>query len=398
MNSYVLPLQNSEDLLQEFKKIGVDSGGIKIMRTKSFLRPIKIYRLASYCANILKQEMLSLGGDVALGRGALTGKDKTTDCLVLGNLSQLLRLAEKLKKQPFGLFQIGQDIKSVLDNFERKNILLGIGDRTVRFGQRTMVMGIINTTPDSFSGDGIFGMEAEEAFIFAKDMIKNGADILDIGGESSRPGAHRISVKEERCRVMPLLSRLAKKTDIPLSIDTTKSEVAHAALDSGATIVNDISALRFDKKMAKLVARYKATVVLMHMKGLPQTMQRNPQYEDVIGEILTFLNEAILRAEDAGINREKIIVDPGIGFGKTLENNFEILNKLSAFKSLGRPVLVGFSRKSMIGKVLKLDVHERKWGTAACLSLAISHGADMVRVHDVREMKQVTKMLDAILR
>lgn len=368
------------------------------MLKKSFVRLIKLHRVASYSANILKQEMLSLGGDVALCRGALTGKDKTTDCLVMGNVSQFLRLAEKLKKQPFGLRDVASDIRVLIKNFEKKGPFFVAGNKKFRMGRRTFLMGIINMTPDSFSRDGLLKRDIDETLALAEAFVASGADILDIGGESTKPGAEKISEKEEIRRVMPLISRLVKKVRIPISIDTTKSAVARAALDAGATIVNDVSALHFDKKMAKLIARFKASVILMHMQGIPQTMQKKPEYKDLLCEIIGFLKDAVLRAQEAGIALEKIAVDPGIGFGKTVEHNLEILRNLSAFKSLGRPVLVGVSRKSFIGKILKCDVDKRQWGTAGACAMAAAHGADIVRVHDVHEMKQVLKFVDILAR
>ena len=398
MNPYVLALKRPEDLIGEFKDIGVDGGGIEIMLAKGFLRIIKIHQIPSFLANILKQEMLSLGGDVALSRGSITGKDKRTDCLVIGNLSQIRALVEKLKRQPFGLSLIGQAIKEAVGHFECKGSVLDVAGKKVHFGRRTWVMGIINVTPDSFSRDGIFGMDPDRALLFVQDMVDNGADILDVGGESSRPGSKRISAKEEMRRVMPLLERMEKKIRIPISIDTTKSEVAHAALDRGVSIVNDISALRFDKKMTKLVARYKACLVLMHLKGTPHSMQQNPQYRDVMAEIISFLAEAIKKARDEGIPEDKIIVDPGIGFGKNFEHNLKILDRLSELKCLGRPILTGLSRKWFIGKILHADVDKRSWGTAAAISMAVAHGADIVRVHDIKEMKEVVSVSDAIIR
>ncbi|MBI5872740.1 MAG: dihydropteroate synthase [Candidatus Omnitrophica bacterium] len=398
MNPYILTFRGPEELVEEFKKIGVDRGGIQIMRRKGFSRCIKIHKLQNFSANILKQEMLSLGGDVALSRGTLTGEDKTTDCLVLGNASQVLQLSEKLKKQPFGLAQLAAQMRSCLGRFEKGRVVLDIAGKNIYLGKRTLLMGIINVTPDSFSGDGILGIEPDKALAFAQDMVKYGADILDIGAESSRPGSSRISAKEELNRVIPFIKRLRKYVRVPFSIDTTKSEVAHAALDLGVEIVNDISALRFDRKMAKLVARYKASLVLMHMKGVPYNMQKGPAYEDVIAEVIEFLGGALEKAQDAGIEEKKIILDPGIGFGKGLKHNLEILNRLGALKSLGRPVLVGLSRKRFIGKILNAEVHERAWGTAAAASMAIASGADIIRVHDVKEMAQVAKVSDAIVR
>lgn len=398
MRPYVLALGRSEDLLAQFRKIGVDAGGSGIMLLKGFLRAVKIHEIRPFLANILKQEMLSLGGDAAVSRGSLTGRDRKTDCLLLGTLSQFSHLEDKLKKQPFALAGLGREIAAVLENFERKENIFDFCGRRIRFGKKTVVMGIINTSFDSFSGDGKFFSDPGRGLVYAQDMAANGADMLDLGGESTRPGSKRISAKEEMVRVLPLLKKIAKKIRLPISIDTMKSEVAAAALDAGASIVNDVSSLRFDKRMAKLISRCRAGVVLMHMKGTPRTMQAAPHYGDCVGEIMGFLADAIRRARDAGIAEEKIVVDPGIGFGKGLEHNLEILSRLSSFRSLGRPVLIGLSRKWFIGKILQVDVHKRIWGTAAAVGLAIAGGADIVRVHDVREMKQVVKVADAIVR
>jgi dihydropteroate synthase len=398
MNPYVLALNHPEDLVEEFKKIGVDTGGIEIMRSKGFSRIVKVHRLPCFWGNILKQEMLSLGGDVALSRGSITGQTKYTDGLVMGSFSQIIQLSEKLKKQPFGLSRIGCQIKGALKNFDRRGTVLDLAGKKIRLGRKTFMMGIINATPDSFSGDGIVGMDPERVFAFAQDMVSQGADMLDIGAESSRPGSRGVSVREELQRILPVLKQLTKKIGVPISVDTTKSEVAHAALDLGASIINDISALRFDKKMAKLACRYKACVVLVHMKGAPLTMQKNPRFEDVVGEVVSFLNGAIDRALEAGISGDRIIVDPGIGFGKTVRHNIEILDRLSELKSLGKPILVGISRKRFIGKILDADVHNRIWGTAAATSLAITHGADIMRVHDCPQMRQVIGLADAVVR
>lgn len=258
-------------------------------------------------------------------------------------------------------------------------------------------MGILNATTDSFSGDGILGMDPWRALAMARRMVDDGADILDIGGESSRPGSRRISAKDELKRVLPFLKLFAKSLPAAvLSIDTTKSEVAHAALDCGVHIVNDISALRNDRKMAGLVARYGAAVVLMHMKGAPRTMQKSPRYDDLMEEVAGFLDASIKKALDSGIRQDRIIIDPGIGFGKTLAHNTEIIEKLSELKVFGRPILAGVSRKWFIGKILGAEVSERLWGTAAAVCAAIAGGADIVRVHDVRQIKEVVRVWDAI--
>lgn len=269
--------------------------------------------------------------------------------------------------------------------------------RDFEFGSRTYIMGILNLTPDSFSGDGIYkdiGRALEEA----EKITEEGADIIDIGGESTRPCAASVGLEEEIERVIPVIKRLRKLIDIPISIDTRKSDVALRALDNGASIINDITGLESDSNMLGLARRYNAKVVIMHIKGNPQTMQQNPTYSCLITEIKEKLQNLVRKAEKYGIKKENIIVDPGIGFGKTYEHNLEILNNLSDFKALGKPILVGPSRKSFIGNVLGVEAKERIFGTAASVAIAIKNGADIIRVHDVKEMKQVAKVSDAIVR
>jgi dihydropteroate synthase len=270
-------------------------------------------------------------------------------------------------------------------------------DRGLLLGEKTLVMGILNVTPDSFSGDGLAG-DVTRGVKQGEAMLAGGADIFDVGGESTRPGSEPVPAAEELRRVIPLIKALAEEFPLPISIDTTKAEVAKAALDNGAVIINDISALGLDENMTPLAAKTGAGVGLMHMQGTPRNMQQNPQYEDVIGDIRDFLQKAAERAEAAGVARESIVLDPGLGFGKTLEHNLEILRRLEEFTSLGYPLLVGTSRKAMIGKILGGEASDRREGTAATVALAITGGADIVRVHDVREMARVAKMADAVIR
>lgn len=258
-------------------------------------------------------------------------------------------------------------------------------------------MGIINVTPDSFSGDSV--PDPDSAIARSWQLVQDGADILDIGGESTRPGSQPISADEELKRIMPVIERLiANGVPVPISVDTYKPEIAKRALDAGVCIVNDIFGGR-QPKMLELVADFKRTIIIMHMQGTPQTMQLNPTYTDCVQEIAEFLQTQAGAAMQAGLPKERIIVDPGIGFGKTVEHNLEILRRLREIKWLGFPVLIGTSRKSFIGKVLGIEVPaERVWGTAATIVLAIVNGADIVRVHDVREMVQVARMTDAMVR
>jgi len=267
---------------------------------------------------------------------------------------------------------------------------------TFDFTRRTYVMGILNVTPDSFSDGGKF-FDKERAVEQALRMQEEGADIIDIGGESTRPGAEKISVREEISRVVPVIQALSNKVRIPISIDTYKSDVAEAAVSAGATIINDISGLRFDPRMPRVAAGHQVPVVIMHIKGTPKNMQKDPSYQALIPEVVDYLRKGIEVARDAGIADDKIIIDPGIGFGKTLEHNIEIIKKLDEFSGLERPILVGPSRKSFIGKILgDLSVTERVEGTSAAIAICIFNGANIIRVHDVKEMARVAKVADRI--
>ncbi len=265
---------------------------------------------------------------------------------------------------------------------------------SLTFGRRTHIMGVLNVTPDSFS-DGGEWMDPERALRRARTMVRQGADLVDVGGESTRPGARPVSAQEEIRRVVPVIERLAAE-NILVSIDTSKAAVARAAFKAGAKILNDVTALRGDRAMAKTAARAGVAVILMHMKGTPRTMQEHPDYGDVVEEILGFFREILKSAWRAGIERDKIILDPGIGFGKLPEHNLEILRRLDEFRSLGRPLAIGTSRKSFIGRALNRRVNDRMSGTAATVAAAILRGADVVRVHDVREMTDVARMTDLL--
>ena len=259
-------------------------------------------------------------------------------------------------------------------------------------------MGVLNVTPDSFSDGGVF-LEADRALARAQDMIDAGADIIDIGGESSRPGAAPVSVEEELRRVISVVQKLSVISDqlsVRISVDTTKSAVAREALAAGAHIINDISALRFDPEMAGVVRDARAGVILMHLQGDPATMQIEPRYRDVVADVRAFLSDRIAFAESEGIPPAAIAIDPGIGFGKNLEHNLQLLAALDAFTGLGRPLVVGTSRKAFIGKVLKRETPDRIWGTAATVAWAVAHNARVVRVHDVAEMSDVVRMIEAI--
>ncbi len=400
----ILSISSQRDLKKLMQDINVDPYGVKIMlpKTQSYL--LKINSLSNISANILKQEMLSLGGDVALARNALTGRVKKTGCLVMGNLAQFTRLSDKLNKQPFGLNELAQGLNLTLKNYQKDSFQLKAGRYKLNLGSRSYIMGIVNVTPDSFSGDGFYrtheltNSRTHELIIdYAERLIKDGADIIDVGGESSRPGAKAVSLKDEILRVIPVIKTLAKKINLPISVDTYKPEVARLALDNGASLINDISGLR-DIKMAKIVSRYKAGIVIMHMLGSPRSMQKNPRYNSLVDDIIVYLESAVKKAEESGVDRESIIIDPGIGFGKTLEHNLEILKRLREFKSLGKPILIGTSRKSFIGKILRAEPDNRLFGTVASCVNACVNGANIVRVHDVKAVKQALMISDSIKR
>jgi dihydropteroate synthase len=264
-------------------------------------------------------------------------------------------------------------------------------------GKRTLIMGILNVTPDSFSDGGRY-LEPERAVAHGLRLVKEGADIIDIGGESTRPGADPVPAEEELRRVIPVIEGIKQESNVMISIDTYKAQVAEVALAAGAGMVNDISALRLDEEMINVAVKYDVPVVLMHMQGTPRTMQENPQYNDVVSDIINFLGERIAAAAAAGIPKERLIIDPGIGFGKLLQHNLEILRRLDEFKALGRPILIGPSRKSFIGQLTGAPVEERLPGTIASIVLGILRGADIIRVHDVREARQAVQVADAIIR
>ena len=391
----VISIDGSPSARSEMGKIGVHETGIRIMEKKAIFYSIKVENVKSQTANIIKQEMLSLGGEAAVSRDVLNFSRKKSDVLLLGTEKQFRELIVKLSRQPFGLPLLSQEIKKVFSNYQKRDFKLSSKGHTLQLGKRTLIMGVLNVTPDSFYDGGRYS-NLRKAVERALEMVEEGADIIDIGGESSRPGANSVEEKEELERVIPVIKKLLSRIKVPISIDTYKSGVAKKAIDAGASIVNDISALRMDEKMAKVIESSGVPVCLMHMQGTPRNMQRNPRYKDVVSEIFAFLRERIDFCEQAGIDIEKTIVDPGIGFGKTVLHNLEILKNLDQFKSLGRPIMIGVSRKSLIGKVLQLKPEERLEGSLASAIWSMTKGASILRVHDVRETKRAVKMVEAI--
>lgn len=277
----------------------------------------------------------------------------------------------------------------------RRHFKFRIKGGEIELGKRTLVMGVLNVTPDSFSDGGLY-FDKQLAIDRALQMVEEGADIIDIGGESTRPFSDPVPLEEELRRVIPVIEAIAPKVAIPISIDTYKAKVASEALQAGASIVNDISGLRFDPDLARVVSENGAGLILMHIKGTPKTMQLDPHYEDVILEIKEYLKESIKKAESEGVHPDSIVIDPGIGFGKKLNHNLEIFRRLRELEELGKPILVGPSRKSFIGEILGVPVSERLYGTLGAVAYCALKGVHIVRVHDVKAVRQVLDIIDAI--
>lgn len=393
-----LHLKSSNEAVEVLKKINVDPYGIEAMLPKMLHLNILLEGIKCKVANIIKQEMLSIGGDAAVSRSSVSCSVAETDILIMGTTKQLHRFADKISIQPLGLDIISQKIKLLLSNISKDHFILKTCKRELVIGDRTHIMGILNVTPDSFSDGGRF-KTPEDAIEYGLSMVEEGADIIDIGGESSRPGAEPVSTEKELSRVLPVIKGLFQQINVPISIDTTKAEVAKRSIECGAEIINDISAMSFDRNMADTVAKTGASVVLMHMRGTPQDMQKGDlSYKSLRGDIIDFLDDKIEKAQKVGIPFENIAIDPGIGFGKSSEDNVKILKHLSEFKVLGRPIVTGVSRKSFIGIISGDGTLERLEGTAAAVSAAIMNGSNIVRIHDIKSMKKVVAIADAIVR
>jgi len=360
--------------------MGVSCGGARLMAEKALPLNIVVEDMSCAEANILKQEMLILGGDAAIHRDVITGNQERSDVLLLGSRSQMRKLCTRMQRQCFSLPEIGRELEQHL---EVRGFVFAFRGGELACRERTHIMGILNVTPDSFSDGGLF-RDPETAAEHALLMEKNGADVIDIGGESSRPGADTVTVDEEISRIIPVFERLQDTAHIPLSVDTRHAEVARKALEAGASIVNDITGFE-DPAMIEAAASSGAGVIIMHMQGKPQTMQDNPRYDDVVADILRFLETRAGKAIKGGVKEHSIMVDPGIGFGKTPMHNIEILHKVADFRTLGFPVLIGASRKSFIGKTIGLEPGERLPADTAVTTYCTAQGIDMVRVHDVKE-------------
>lgn len=393
----LLALPTPDHAVRELQRVAVDAYGIAEMVPKMRTLCIGLQQLECRQANILKQEMLSLGGDAAVARGTVACSIDGTDCILIGTAKQLTRLCRKLTTQPFGLAALSAELEALLNRVARAPSGWKTSSRTLSL-QRPLIMGILNITPDSFS-DGGRCNTISQAFDRALQMEAEGADIIDIGGESTRPGAALIPADEELERVLPVIERLSTVLKCPVSVDTWKSSVAEKALSAGAEIINDISGFTFDTEMAGVAAASGAGVVLMHTRGTPDKMQQNTLYVNLMLEVTAGLSASIEQARTAGISDDCIALDPGIGFGKNVAGNLELLRRLSELSCFGMPILTGTSRKGFIGNILnRTESDDRLYGTAATVALSIANGASILRVHDVGAMRDVADMAHAIVQ
>lgn len=389
----VIVIHDLAEARRVMEGMAVSPSGVSIMDRKALFRVVRLKGLDVRAANILKQEMLSRGGEVAISRDVYEMRGREAECLIMGTASQFERLLPKLKEQPFGLRAIGESIAAALAHFDRSRPDC---HPCLAAPARPVVMGVVNVTPDSFS-DGGDHLDPEAAVRTAWRMVEEGAGLIDIGAESSRPYSGGIDAEEELRRLLPVLRGLGPDFPVPISVDTSKATVAAAALEAGASMINDITALRGDPEMAAVVRDAGCAVVLMHMKGTPRTMQDNPTYDNVVEEVYSFLAERLSWAVDQGIPEVNLLVDPGIGFGKTTEHNLELLRQLRGLRCLGRPVVLGASRKAFLGRLLGLDApKERDVGTVVTTALAALQAVDVVRVHDVKSNAQAVAVMQAL--
>jgi dihydropteroate synthase len=390
-----LPIAGARDARLHLKRVGVDADGIPALEGRTFHLNLQMEGVSSRTAILLKQEMLSLGGDAVVNTRVFDCSVDSTDVILTGTLSQIEALNFKLTGYP-DLASFAVDLRETLDGISKSHFVVRCRKKTFTLGTKTLLMGVLNVTPDSFSDGGLF-FDKEKAVARGLKMADEGADMIDIGGESTRPGSKPLELDEELRRVIPVIESLAARVEAPISIDTYKSSVAGRAIDAGAQVINDISGLNFDPDLARIAAGAEAPLILMHIRGIPETMQRDVRYGSLFSEILHSLKRSVEKAEAAGVAPGQIIVDPGIGFGKNLEDNLLLIRNLSEFSVLGKPILLGTSRKSFIGKLLGgADAAERLEGTLASTVIGIMNGAHIVRCHDVRQAKRAITIADAI--
>ena len=387
-----LKIENLEDAKKIIINSNCDECVYDKFSKKIISEPFIVENIDNRAANILKQEAISCGADVSVSKEVSLFKKGKSTAVICANKNQIEKISLKIKEQPFGLKDLSKKIIEI-NSTQLKQIVCST--KKISLKNKPLVMGIINLSPDSFFKNGI--EDETLACEVAKEMQDYGADIIDVGAESTRPGSKPIAVREEVKKIKTFLKIFRKKSSIPVSIDTYKSEVAEVALGEGADIINDIYALRYSKNMAKVISKNKAAVVLMHMRKTPLTMQKDIKYNNVISEIFNFLDKQIEFALENGIKKDSIIVDPGIGFGKTVENNSLVIKRLFEFKSLNVPLLVGLSNKSFLAKIIDdVDLDERLIATIVANIVSVLNGADILRVHNVKEIKKSLKIIKAL--
>ncbi len=377
----VQKLSCATNMKETLRELGVDSGGIAILAAKSKCHIIKIDALHVGAANILKQDALSIGADLAVPRGTVVAKEPFVNCILLATTKQLEVLGKKELAQPFGLKELAHKLQAI---------------SKIKKPTHATIMGVVNANDDSFFSGSRF--KSSDAIVKIESMIEEGAEIIDIGGVSSRPNAPMVSCEEEFARIEPIVNLIAEEKlyeKCRFSIDSYTPNVIKYALESGFSIVNDITGLE-DNEVCRLCAEFDATAVIMHMQGRPQDMQRNPHYNNILDDIYNFFEERIIKAESFGV--KDIVLDVGIGFGKTLEDNLMLLKNLEHFLTLKKPLLIGASRKSMIDKIAPSSVEERLSGTLALHLEAFRNGASILRVHDVYEHMQALKVQEALFK
>ena len=384
MHDFVLREIKKTNIENELKKIGFDKSYTHKAKEKFEYKNIKIYSLKPAMANIIKQTSLSVGCDCATHREVITGKIENSDCILGGSVSQIKKVAEKLKFQPFGLKKLGEELEKLCPP-------LAGGPKSVISRRGTQLVGILNLTPNSFSDGGMYN-DFNRAKEHLLELINDGADIVDIGAESTKPYSKAVPAKEQLEKLLPIID--FAKGKIPLSIDTRSSEVAEECLNAGANIINDVSGFDYDEKMADIIAKYNVPVIIQHSKGTPENMQNSPVYADLMEEIFLNLRKKVDFARSKGI--ENIIIDPGIGFGKSREDNFEIIRRVEEFESLGCPIMLGISRKSLLN-MQNADNFDKDIYTTAINALAIERNVDYIRVHNVKMHKKLIDLMSMFM-
>lgn len=390
----VITIHNREHAQHELMALNCETAGVQIMSPKAVFKTIKLENVPTKAANLLKQTFLAKGGEVAVAKGSANLSVEYTDVLVCATRKQYSLALQQLKMQPWGLPDLAAAIAATLqheEEFPKRHFTLGTHTLRIEPG-KTLVMGILNITPDSFSDGGRYD-SVERALCHMEQMIADGADIIDIGAESTRPygNSQKVSAEQELERLLPILEKVAKYSTVPISVDTYKAQVAEAALQAGAHMINDVWGLQGDPAMAAVVAKYNVPVFVMH------NQQEAVYQRDIMADICAFLSHSIEIAVAAGVDRQAIIVDPGIGFAKTTAHNLTVMARLAELKALGCPILLAASRKRFIGEVLDVPVDERVEGTGAAMVAGVLRGANIVRVHDVKPIVRMVKMADAMV-